>query len=35
MLDRVYDVAMSMADKLTAPKLKVLSAKMPDKDFIG
>ena len=34
MLDRVYDVAMSM-DNLTAPKLKVLKARMPDKDFIG
>lgn len=35
MLDRIYDVAMQMADKMTAPKLKVLSAKMPDKNFIG
>lgn len=34
MLDRIYDVAMSM-DNLTAPKLKVLKARMPDKDFIG
>ena len=33
-LDRVYDVAMSM-DNLTAPKLKVLKAKMPERDFIG
>lgn len=33
-LDRVYDVAMSM-ENLTAPKLKVLKNKMPDRDFIG
>ena len=33
-LDRVYDIAMSM-DSLTAPKLKVLKARMPDRDFIG
>ena len=33
-LDRVNDVAMSM-DNLTAPKLKVLKAKMPERDFIG
>lgn len=35
LLDRIYDIAMQMDDKMTAPKLKVLSAKMPDKDFIG
>ena len=34
MLDRIYDVAMEM-DNLTAPKLKVLKTRMPDKDFIG
>lgn len=34
MLDRIYDVAMDM-DNLTAPKLKVLKSKMPDRDFIG
>ena len=34
MLDRIYDVAMAM-DNLTAPKLKVLKTRMPDKDFIG
>lgn len=35
LLDRIYDIAMEMADKMTAPKLKVLSAKMPEKNFIG
>lgn len=35
MLDRIYDMAIEMADKMTAPKLKVLSAKMPDRNFIG
>lgn len=35
MLDRIYDIAMEMSDKMTAPKLKVLSTKMPDRDFIG
>lgn len=34
MLDRVYDVAMKM-ENLTAPKLKVLKSKMPDREFIG
>lgn len=33
--DRVYDLAMQMSEKMTAPKLKVLKEKMPSKDFIG
>lgn len=32
-LDRIYDVAMSM--NLNADKLKILKEKMPDKDFLG
>lgn len=32
-LDRVYDVAVTM--NLSADKLKVLTERMPDKDFLG